>query len=111
MPNVFKKNITRYLDPDGRQVPKDTPGARKVREKSARWYGRVPGAAKPVSLSANKTAAQMLLNELVKKGELAKAGISDPFEEHRKRPLVEHLTDFETDLQAKGAMAKHVKQA
>ena len=29
----------------------------------------------------------MMLNELVKKAELAKVGIGDPFEKHRKRPL------------------------
>src|SRR5947207_2024748 len=86
MPPVFKKSITRYLDADGRQVPKGTPGARKAREKSAKWYGRVPGAARPVPLCENKTAAQMMLNELVKKAELAKVGIADPFEEHKRRP-------------------------
>ena len=36
-----------------------------------------------------------MLNELVRKAELAKVGISDPFEAHSKRPLVEHLTDWE----------------
>ncbi len=75
MANVFKKSITRYLDADGRQVPKGTPGARKVREKSAKWYGRVPGAAKPVPLCANRSAAQIMLNDLVRKAELAKIGI------------------------------------
>jgi integrase len=110
VPNVFKKSITRYLGPDGRQVPKGTPGARKVKEKSAKWYGRVPGAANPVPLCANKTAAQMTLNELVKKAELAKAGISDPYEQHRKRPLAEHLTDFEAALLAKGDTPKQARQ-
>jgi hypothetical protein len=68
-------------------VPKSTPGARKVKEKSAKWYGRVPGSANPVPLCANKTAAQMMLNELVKKAELAKAGISDPYEEPARAEL------------------------
>ena len=30
MARLFKKSITRYLDADGRRVPKATPGARKV---------------------------------------------------------------------------------
>jgi integrase len=102
VPKVFKKSITRYLDTDGRQVPKGTPGARQAREKSAKWYGRVPGAARPVPLCENKTAAQMMLNELARKAELAKAGISDPYEQHRKRPLLEHLADFKAALLAKG---------
>src|SRR5438045_2299795 len=102
MPHVFKKSITRTLDASGRQVPRGTPGAHKHREKSTKWYGHVPGSPKPVPLCANKSAAQMMLNELVKKAELAKAGISDPFEQHRQRPLVEHLADFEAELLAKG---------
>ena len=108
MPSVFKKSVVRYLDTAGKQVPKGTPGARKHKEKSSKWYGRVPGAAKPVPLCANKTAAQMMLNELVKKAELAKAGIVDPFEAHRKRPLVEHLADYIGELKARGDDARHV---
>src|SRR4051794_25176540 len=100
MPSVFRKSITRYLDPAGRQVPKGTAGASRVNEKSAKWYGRVPGAASPVPLCANKAAAQMMLAELVKKAELAKVGITDPYEPHRNRPLVEHLAEWEASLRA-----------
>ncbi|HKI33592.1 MAG TPA: tyrosine-type recombinase/integrase [Gemmataceae bacterium] len=110
MARVFKKSITRYLDAEGRQVPKGTPGARKVREKSAKWYGRPPGAARPVPLCENKTAAQIMLNELVRKAGLATVGISDPYEEHRKRPLLEHLADFESALLAQGVTAKQAGQ-
>lgn len=102
MARVFKKSITRYLDAEGRQVPKATPGARKVREKSAKWYGRAPGATCPVPLCENKAAAQMMLNELVRKAGLASVGIGDPYEQHRKRPLLEHLEDFKSVLLAKG---------
>ena len=80
MSRVFKKSITRYLDAEGRQVPKGTPGARKVKEKSAKWYGRAPGAARPVPLCENKAAAQMMLNELVRKAGLATVGLADPYE-------------------------------
>ena len=58
MARVFKKNITRYLDDEERQVPKGTPGARQVCEKSSKWYGRVPDAPRPVPLCANKSAAE-----------------------------------------------------
>ena len=34
MSRVFKKSIVRYLNRDGKQVPKGTPGAKKVKEKS-----------------------------------------------------------------------------
>jgi len=41
--NVFKKIIIRYVDAQGHQVRKDTPGATKVQEFSRKYYGRVPG--------------------------------------------------------------------
>jgi integrase len=110
MARLFKKTITRHIDADGRRVPKGTPGARRVREKSAKWYGRAPGAARPVPLCENKAAAQMMLNELLRKAGLATVGISDSYEAHRKRPLLEHLADFEGGLLAKGGTAKQAGQ-
>jgi hypothetical protein len=109
MPNVFKKSITRYLDSDGRQVPKGTPGARKVKEKSAKWYGRVPDSLKPVPLATNKVAAQQQLAMMVKKAELGRAGIHDPFEEESKRLLSEHLEDFRRDLAARDNAPRYVQ--
>ncbi len=108
MPRIFKKTIVRYLDAEGQRVPAGTPNARKVKQKSGKWYGRVPGAARPVPLCRNKSAAEMMLNELVKKAELGKAGIVDHFEQHRKRPLSEHLNDFLSELQARGDDPRHV---
>src|SRR4051812_45917797 len=93
-----------------RKVRAGTPGAKKVKKKSTKWYGRVPGSRKPVPLSANKVAAQQLLAELVRKTELRRAGLGDPFEEHRKRPLDEHLAEWEAALLASGVTAKHVRQ-
>lgn len=110
MSRVFKKSIVRYLDGDGKQVPKDTPGAKKVKEKSAKWYGRVPGNPRAVPLCVNKSAAQIMLNDLVKKAELAKIGIVDPHAKHTSRPLAEHLIDFEASLLAKGDTPKQARQ-
>jgi integrase len=129
--HLFKVTVTQHwlydcwVGRDGRPCPKDTPGARfvksrkvragtpgarKVKTKSGKWYGRVPGSRKPVPLSANKVAAQQILAELVRKAELGRVGISDPFEEHRNRPLREHLDDYFRYLQAKGVTAKQAKQ-
>src|SRR5947208_1744754 len=62
-----------------RKVPKGTPDARKVKKKSGKWYGRAPGNAKPTPLSTNKVAAQQLLAEMVRKAELKRANVFDPF--------------------------------
>src|SRR5262245_6349902 len=92
-----------------RKVPAGTPGAKKVKKKSSKWYGRVPGSAKPTPLSTNKVAAQQLLAELVRKAELGRAGIGDPFEEHRKRPLSEHLADFRRELASRDNAPRYVQ--
>src|SRR5262249_13395431 len=128
--SLFKVTVVQYwlrdcwVGPDGRpcdkgapgarfvracKVPKGTPGAKKVKKKSAKWYGRVPGSPRAVPLSANKVAAQQLLAEMVKKAELGRAGLGDPFEAHRKKPLAEHLADFQADLRAKGNGPKQVR--
>jgi hypothetical protein len=110
VPQVFKKQIVRHLDPKGRQVPKDTPGARKVKEESTKWYGRVPGEPRPVPLSANKAAAERLLHERIRRAERVQVHGPDPYEAHRNRPLAEHLDDYTAALLAGGATPKHVRQ-
>ncbi len=76
MPSVYQKTIIRYVDANGRRVPKDTPGAHKVKEKSAKWYGRVPGEAKPRPLCTNKNDAETMLRQLVREAEFRR-GVLD----------------------------------
>ncbi len=108
MSQVFKKSIVRYLDADGRQVPKGTPDARHIKAKSTKWYGRVPGTPKPVPLSANKVVAQQMLAALINKDSLEKVHGPDPFAQHRERPLSEHMADYDSYLLAKGDGKQHV---
>lgn len=85
----------------------------RIRLHSAKWYGEyrdADGVLQCVPLSTDKTAAGQMLADLVRKAEMARANITDPFERHRKRPLVEHLDDWESSLLAGGATAKHVSQ-
>jgi integrase len=112
MAHLFKPVVIRYRLPDGKAVPKGTPAARKVRERTKKWYasyedGDGMPARKP--LCADKSAANTMLNELVKKSSRERAGDRDPFEEHRKRPLAEHQADFKRHLEAKGNTGKHVR--
>src|SRR5262249_38280778 len=90
------------------RVRKHTPGAVPRKSKSRKWYARIGGKAVP--LSANKSAARIMLGEKRKKGELAKAGAADPFEEQRQKPLAEHLSDFQKALLADANTPKHAKQ-
>jgi integrase len=107
MPKLFRKLTTRWVL-EGKQVPANTPGAVKVREKSKKYYARIDH--RDVPLSTNKAAAQILCNDLVKKAELAKAGVVDPFETGKRTPLLDHLRDYEIALHAAGDTDKHVKQ-
>jgi integrase/recombinase XerC len=51
-----------------------------------------------------------MLAEMVKKSELAKVGVRDPFEAHTGRPLAEHLDDYKRFLEAEGNTAGYVAQ-
>ena len=88
----------RYLDRNGRRVPKGTKGARKVKEKSAKWYGcGIPGRGKrPVPLATDKEAAQRMLSDLVRSAERGEAKMLD--RTAAARLLSEHLDDFEGEL-------------
>ncbi|HEY1381947.1 MAG TPA: tyrosine-type recombinase/integrase [Gemmataceae bacterium] len=114
MAHLVRPKIVRYIDPKThKRVPKGTPGAKRVKEKAAKWYAAgVPGwpKSKRVPLASDKTAAQQLLADLVKRAEWGEAGVSDPFAEHRARPLAEHLSDFERAIEAKGKTSKHARQ-
>jgi len=101
MASLYKKPI----------IIHDPRTGRKVKAKSKKWWGRFrdeDGVEKRVPLATYKNAAQAMLNELVKKVERKATGLLDPFDEHRKRPLRQHLADFVAYLKNKGSSADHV---
>ncbi len=110
MASLVKPWINRYRDADGKIVPRDTPGARKVKERSERWYGQVKdanGKWKRVPLFTDKTASLAELGKLVTAIERGEAGMVDPFKESKERPATEHMEEYLNDLRAKGVNAKH----
>jgi excisionase family DNA binding protein len=134
VPRVFRQQYTRPIPPDavpvtvknkkGEAAPavrfkgsdgktitapvvtKGKGAGQTCRVPSPNWYGRVKGER--VTLCTNKTAAELMLAELVKKAEMGQRGISDPYEECRLRPLAEHLADFRAALTAKGNTPDYV---
>lgn len=101
MANLFRPHYTKV----------DPRTGERVRHRAKYWYGQFRTSEKQlrrVKLSRNKTAAQQMLNELVRKEELKKIGIVNPFEGEQKRPLVEHVADWRASLVASGSTAKHV---
>jgi len=113
MAGTYRPTIIRYYDSQGRQVRKGTPGARRVREKSKTFWGRVPdanGKLRPVALCDDADAAEDMLAAMKQRAKRIARGDIDPFEEHRKRPLAEHLEQFQSALLAKGATLKQAQQ-
>lgn len=97
----------RFKGPDGKTVvaPLTKKGDR-CRLPSPTWYGWVKGKAVP--LCTNKAAAEQLLAEKVRKAERGEAGLED---EHRQRPLAEHLADYEKELRARNNDPRYVDLA
>lgn len=98
MAHLVRQQQIRYLDREGRRVPKGTKGAKRVKEKSAKWYGAgIPGQGKRrVPLASDKEAAQRMLNELVKAAERGEARMLD--RDAVAKSLKDHLSDFQAEL-------------
>lgn len=56
----------------------------------------------------DKRVAQMRALQMVEREERKAVGLADPFEEHRDRPLAEHVAEFETHLASRGVSGAHL---
>jgi len=104
MSSLYKKRV-RTRDPKTGQ---------SKTERSKKWWGKYrdgSGTVRRVPLAADKSAAQTMLNEKVRQVEREKAGLVDPTDEQRKRPLVKHFDDFKQYLKNKGVTPKQVKES
>ncbi|MBC7817039.1 MAG: hypothetical protein IAG10_09145 [Planctomycetaceae bacterium] len=107
---IFRPTIVRYTL-NGKRVPKGTAGAKKVRVKSKTFWGRVAdanGKVRPVALCDDEEAAGEMLTAMKQRAKRIARGDIDPFEDHRLRPLAEHLDDFRSFLESKANTASHV---
>jgi len=104
MANLYKKPIVRT----------DPATGKKIKTKSSKWWGQYKDAAGRLRrhpLAVDKVAAQAMLSDLVRQVEREKAGFVDPCDAQRKRPLVEHLAEFQAYLCNKGVTDKQVREA
>jgi integrase/recombinase XerC len=109
--SLFHKRITRYIDENGKQVRKSTPGAFKNTEKSKVWTGRyrdANGFRKEVTLYRDKEASRQKLAELVRKAQQTETGLVSSFEDSAKKTLTEHINDWLATLKARNRSAKHI---
>jgi len=90
----------------------DPKTGQRVKTKSKKWWGRYKdenGLERREPLAVDKTAAQTMLNELVRKTERRAAGLIDRFDEHRQRPIDVHLEEFRKHLRARRVGEEQVK--
>jgi hypothetical protein len=106
-----RKRFARWTDAKGRrrEAPLNEGGTR-IQLLSRKWYGEwkdPDGTEHCEPLATDRTAAEQMLAERVRKAELKHAGVADPFEQRHKRPLAEHLEDYRRFLLAKGDTGEH----
>ncbi len=112
MAHLQKITVVRYLDRHGNRVAKGTKGARKVREKSDKWYAvwREGRRQVRVPLSPDKESAQAMLADLLRQRERGKAGLVSPYKKHLERPILEHAADYLASLRAQEVSEKHYSE-
>lgn len=113
---IVTKKGTRYArvkGTDGRMtLNKLSTSGLKMLVPAKKWTGEyrdANGNIRRKTLFSDKEASKQELARLVKEAELGQAGVIDKFAEHRKRPIVDHLTDFIQNLRDRGNTDAHVK--
>jgi integrase len=91
-------------------VDKETPGARKVKERSSVWYGqyKVQGRWTRTPLFTDKAASAARLAELVRAEERGEVGLVNPHKAALERDIDQHVDDYLMHLRAEGANPKHL---
>ena len=110
MASLYKKSISTT----------DPKTGKKTKTESKKWWGQYRdsrGTLKRLPLAANKSVAQQMLAEIVARIEREKAGIVDPTVAEMKRPIEQHIADFEKHQKSKnnsptyvGELVKKIKR-
>lgn len=57
----------------------------------------------------DRRAAELIAADIVRRAELKRAGVVDPFEEHQGKTLAKHLEEFLTTMRARNVVGKYVR--
>ncbi|OHB79567.1 MAG: hypothetical protein A2W31_18100 [Planctomycetes bacterium RBG_16_64_10] len=104
MASLYKKPI----------VVTDPVTGEKTKGKSRKWWGQYKGASGRLRrhpLSVDKMAAKAMLGQIVRRVEREKAGLVDPADEQRRRPLKEHLADLKNYLKNRDVTEKQIGES
>ena len=103
MANLYKKPVV-LVDPKT---------GRKTKTESRKWWGQyrdAHGTLKRVPLACNKNVAKQMLAEIVARIEREKAGVVDPTIGEMKRPITQHIDDFEKYQKSKNNSPLYVQE-
>jgi integrase len=100
MASVFKRG--RWVDGDGRKCAKGTPGAKWVESRFYTVQVFIEGKPKFVKGYTDKGASEQLGAKLERAKAQGEQGLVDPFKQHRRRRLSEHVGDWIAELRQIG---------
>lgn len=107
--SVWRKQTVRFVV-DGKQVRKGTPGAKRRREESKRFYGTVTlanGKRKQTPLTDERDTSETLLRRLQTAEDTKRVNGADRFHDDRQRPLGEFLAEYAAFRKSRDNSAFH----
>jgi integrase len=104
MASLQKIAFIRWVGADGMRVKPDTLGAKKVKEKSAKWYACWKEGKKQirVPLCTDKAAAQAMLTDLMRTKDRIASKLIDPYQPHLDRQVAEHMEEYLASIVSSG---------
>jgi hypothetical protein len=108
---VWRKQTIRY-SLGSKRATKSTPGAKRTKELSKRFYGTLntfDGRKKQVPLTEDARISRTLLRRLQTVEDEKRANGVDRFYDQRQRKLADHLDDYLAYLQSKNNTPLHVE--
>jgi len=107
MAALTKLTVTRWIDPQTKsRVPANTPGAKKVKDKTDHFYIVDKTGGKVVRTNTHCTdrkAAQAALTDYHRKQERGEQGLTDPRKKHLDKAIGEHVAEYMGTLARRSA--------
>lgn len=103
--DLFKKSIITWKL-DGRRVPAGTAGAIRFVSETEKYYAKLNG--KHIPLAADKDTSRKMFQKLSGDAALRSVGLVDPYEQHRNKPIGQHVEEYRAIIENKGNTKKHV---
>ena len=85
----------------------------KITRRLRKWYAKYrdpDGVVRKVALCEDKSAAQAMLTDLMRKVQRQQAGLLDPAADQLARPISEHIEEYRRHLLAKARSVSHITE-